>query len=146
MRKDAVGLFCVVHILLNPKIMDAQIKMQRRSYAYGTHVCGAVAPGPDVIEFRQAGDLSQVRNSPGMHNRRPDIVNELLLDELLAIVDRIEDFADRYRRSGVPADEAQTFLQLSRNRIFEPEQVIRFEAFSEASRFDWRQPVMHVVQ
>jgi len=35
-----------------------------------------------------------------------------LLDELLAIVDRIENLADRYRRSGVPADEAQTFLQL----------------------------------
>src|SRR6266852_2174751 len=134
MRKDAVRLFCVVHIFLNPKIMDAQIKMQRRSHAYGTHVCGTVAPGPDVIEFRQAGDLSQMRNPTGMHNRGPDVVNELLLDELLAIVDRIEDFADRYRRGGVPADEAQTFLQLSRNRIFQPEQVKGFQALSEARR------------
>src|SRR5260370_24310706 len=108
MPKDAVGLLFVVHILLNPKIMDAQIKMQRRSHAYGTHVCGAVAPGPDVIEFRQAGDLSTMRNPTGMHNRGPDVVNELLLYGLLSIVDRIEDFADRYRRSGLPAEEAPT--------------------------------------
>src|SRR6266481_2290080 len=63
MRKDALRLFTVVHILLNPKIMDAQIKMQRGRNAHGTHVRGPVAPGADMIEFRQASDLSHMRNS-----------------------------------------------------------------------------------
>ena len=85
-----------------------------------------MAPRPDVIQFRQAGDLPQVRDSASMHNCDPDVINELLLNKLLAIVDRIEDLADRDRRSGVLANEAQTFLQLRRNRVFEPEQVERF--------------------
>ena len=137
MGKDAVRLFCVVHIFLNPKIMDAQIKMQRCGHTHRTHICCAMAPGPDVIQFRHAGDLSQVRNSAGMHNRGPDVINELFLDELLTIVDRVEDLADRDRRSGVPADEAQTLLQFGGNGIFKPEQVKRFEAFSQARCLDW---------
>ena len=86
MREDAVRLFGVVHIFLYPKIMDTQIKMQRRSHTHGTHIRSAVAPGPNVIEFRHAGDLPQMRNSASMHNRGPNVINELLLNELLAIV------------------------------------------------------------
>jgi len=54
-----------------------------------------------------------------MHNRGPDVINELLADKLLAIVDRIENFTDRQRRRGVLADEAEALLELGRNRIFE---------------------------
>src|SRR5260370_3293818 len=146
MREYAVGFLRVPHEFLNTEIVNAQIKMQRGGHAHGAHIYGAVAPGADLIQSRQACDLPQVRYSTRMHNRRPDVVDELLLNELLAIVDRIENLADRYWRSGVLADEAQTFLQLGRNRIFEPEQVEGFEALSETCRFDRRQPVMHVMQ
>src|SRR5256885_4994413 len=146
MRKDAVRLFRVAHEFLNPKIMDTQIKMQRGSRTHGTPIGRAVRPGPHLIELRQAGDLSQVRNSARMYNRGPNVIDELLLDELLAIVDRIDNFTDRQRRRGVLADKAQAFLKLRGNRVFEPEQVKGFEALSEACRFDRRKPVMHVVQ
>ena len=43
-------------------------------------------------------------------------------------------------------DEAKAFLQLRRNWIFEPKQMKRFEAPSEARCFDWGEPVMRVVQ
>src|SRR5437016_359149 len=138
MRKDAVRFFRVAHEFLNPKIMDTQIKMQRGSHTHGTHIGRAVRPGPHLIEFRQAGDLSQMRNPTRVYNRGPNVIDELLLDELLAIVDRIEDFPNSQRRRGVLADEAKAFLQLCRNRVFEPEQVKGFEALSEACRFDWR--------
>ena len=87
-----------------------------------------------------------MRNPTRVYNRGPNVIDELLLDELLAIVDRIEDFPNSQRRRGVLADEAKAFLQLCRNRVFEPEQVKGFEALSEACRFDRRKPVMHVVQ
>jgi len=64
MRKTRIRLLHVAHEFLYPKIMDAQIKMQRRGHTHWTHIGGAVAPGPDVIQFRQAGDLSQVRIPP----------------------------------------------------------------------------------
>src|SRR5207245_6229070 len=102
--------------------------------------------GTVMIDFRQASDLSHKLNSASVYHGGANIIDELLLDELLAIVNRIENLADRNRRGGVPADKAQTFLQLRRNRIFQPEQVKRFETLSEARRFDWRQPVMHIVQ
>ncbi len=44
-----------------------------------------------------------------MHNRGPNVVNELLLDELLAIVNRVENFTHRQRSSSVLPDEAKTF-------------------------------------
>jgi hypothetical protein len=128
----------VAHEFLNPKIMDAQIKMQSGRHAYRTHVRRAVASSPHLVQFGQTGNLSQVRNSSRMHNRGPDVIDELLLDQLLAIENGIENFADGERRGGVLTDETKTFLQLRRNRIFKPKQVIRLEALSEAPRFYWR--------
>src|ERR1700676_1226060 len=81
-----------------------------------------------------------------MHNRGPNVINELLLDELLAIVNRVENFTHRQRSSSVLPNQTKTFLQLRRNRIFEPKQMKRFEALSQARCFDRRQPVMNIVQ
>src|SRR5712664_1785877 len=81
-----------------------------------------------------------------MHNGSPDVINQLFLDELLAIVNGIEDFTDGQRCSRVLPDEAEAFLQLRRNWIFEPEQLKRFEALPQAPCFNWCEPVMRVVQ
>src|SRR6266567_4043334 len=144
--KDAVRLLGVAHIFLDAKIVDAQIEMERGRYAHGAQIGRAVRSCPDQVELRQAGDLPQMRDSSGMHHGRPDVIDQLFLDEPLAIINGIEDFTHRQRRGGVLADQTETFLQLRRNRVFEPEQMIRFEVLSEACRFDGREPVMRIMQ
>src|SRR5947209_5764604 len=83
-RKNVVGLSGVPHILLDTEVMHAEIEVERGGHAYGTQVRCAVAAGAHLIEFRQTGDLAQVGDSSGMDDRCPDVVNELLLDQLLA--------------------------------------------------------------
>jgi len=51
MREYAVCFFRVVHILLNPKIMDAQIKMQRGGYAHGAHIGSRRGTRFELIKF-----------------------------------------------------------------------------------------------
>src|SRR6267142_5501092 len=85
-------------------------------------------------------------NSAGVDNGSADVVDHLFLNELLAIVDGVEDFADGERRGGVSADQAKTFLQLGGSGIFEPEEVIGLEFFAEAGGFDGRKAMMYIVE
>ena len=146
MRENPLRLFRVPHIFLDPKIVHAQIKMQRRGHAYRTHVRCSMAPRPHVIQLRQARDLSQMRNSARMHHRCPDVINQLLLNELLAVINRVEHLAHRNRRRRVLPDQPETLLQLRRSRILQPKQMIRLQTLPHPRRLDRRQPVMHVMQ
>ena len=121
MRENSVGFFKVVHVFLNAEIVNAQIEMQRGRHAYWTHVGGAVAPRSHVIKFCQAGDFLQMGNPPRMHDRGSNVVDELLLNQQLAIVNRVENLTHRQGNRGVLADKAKALLQLRRNGIFEPE-------------------------
>jgi hypothetical protein len=44
---------------------------------------------------------------PGVHDRRADVVDQLLADQLLAVVNRREHLAHRQRRGRVLADQAE---------------------------------------
>src|SRR3546814_11784175 len=81
-----------------------------------------------------------------MNHGSPDVVDELILDELAAVVDGVEDFADGDGRHGMLADQLQPLLILRRRRVFHPEQAVGLEALAEACRLDGRQPMMYVVQ
>ena len=50
---------------------------------------------------------------PAWTHGRADIVDQLLLDQLLAVPDRVEDLADRERRRGVLADQAESLAWFS---------------------------------
>ena len=57
-RKDGVGFQRVTHVLLNSKIMNAEIKMECRRHAHRTEISGAVRSCTDVVHLRQARDFS----------------------------------------------------------------------------------------
>ncbi len=57
-RKDGVRFRRVTHILLNSKIVNAEIKMQRSRHAHRAEIRGAVRSRADVVHLRQAGDFS----------------------------------------------------------------------------------------
>jgi len=111
-RKHAVRFRGVAHVFLNAEIGDAEIEMQSGGSADGAHVRGAVAAGADLIDFCKAGNFSEMGNSASVHDGGADVVDQLLLDELLAIVNGIENLADGERRSGMAANQAKAFLQL----------------------------------
>ena len=79
-------------------------------------------------------------------NRRSDVVDELFLDELVAVVDAVEHLADGERNRRVLPDDAEALLQFRRNRILQPEQTVRLETLAELRRFDWRESMMCVVE
>src|SRR3954468_14206231 len=85
-------------------------------------------------------------DAAGMDYGGADIVDQLLLDQLLAVPDRIEDLADRERRRRMLSDQAEIGLILGRSRIFQPERLVGLEILAEPPGFDRRQPMMHVVE
>src|SRR5437016_10096231 len=88
MGKNFVSLSRMAHVLLNAEVVDAQIKMQGRRHAHRTEVGGPVRAGTHLVEFGQGGDLLEMSDSTGMDNCGADIVDELLLNQSMAIVDR----------------------------------------------------------
>jgi len=102
--------------------------------------------GSYVIQLRQVGDLTQVADTAGVNNRRPDVVDELFLNELLTIVDATEYFADCERSCRVLPDQTEALLKFRWYRVLQPEQSIRLEVFAKPRRFDRGEPVMSVVK
>jgi len=70
-----------------------------------------------------------------VNNRHTDVVDQFLFDELLAIVDRVEDFTDRNRRRRMLANRAETMLGFSAgHRILEPEEPVAARGSGRAAR------------
>ena len=107
---------------------------------------GAMRARTHLLHLRKAGNFLQVCDAAGVHNRGANIVDELFLDELMAIVNCIERFTDGQRRCGVLPNQAKAFLQFRGSWIFEPEQMKRLEFLACARRLDGSQPVMRVAQ
>src|SRR5207244_11478473 len=78
-------------------------------------------PPPALHSFptRRSSDLT------AMHDRRANVIDQLLANQLLAIKDGVEDFADRKRRYRMLANQAKALLHLCRHGIFEPEEMVR---------------------
>src|SRR5271165_4719715 len=120
--------------------------MQGGGHAHGAQIGRAVRAGANLIEFGQAGNFSKVRDSPRMDNGGADVIDQLFLDKLLAIENGIEDFPHGKRRGGVLTDEAEVFLHLRWNRIFQPKQMKRFEAFPQAGSLNRSKAMVCVMQ
>ncbi len=98
-----------------------------------------------LVELGQVRDSAQVCYATGMH-RRPDEINQLLLDQELAVINRVELFANCQQSRGVAPNQPERFLHLRRRWILHPKQAIQFEIFAQVRRLIRRQAVRHVVQ
>src|SRR3546814_10176983 len=94
MGKDRIGLVVVAHVFLDSEVRHPEIEVERGAHADRRQVGGAVAAGADLKELSQRGDPAQLRDAAGMNHGSPDVVDELILDELAAVVDGVEDFAE----------------------------------------------------
>src|SRR3546814_6105544 len=75
-------------------------------------------------------------DTAGVEHGRADIVDQPVLDQMLAVPDRAENLPDRERRRRVLADQAERLLIFRRGRIFDPEGTIRLEILAEPRRLD----------
>ena len=94
----------------------------------------SVAPCEPVRTWYISARLAiflQVGDAAGVHHRGADVVDELLLDQLLAVIDGVEHFAHRQRRGGVLADQAEPLLQFRRRGILQPEQMVRLQFLAQ---------------
>jgi hypothetical protein len=120
MWKNSICLCSVRHIFLNSKIVHADIEMKSRGHADRTEVRGAVRASSNVIHLGEICDPSQLRDAPAMNHGRPDVIDQLFLDQLLAIINAVKHFADRQRCGGVLSDNPKALLQFGGNGILQP--------------------------
>ena len=83
-REDLIGLRRVRHVFLDAEVRHAQIEVQRRAHAHRREVGGSVAAGAHAIEIGEVGDPPQMGDPAGVDHRGADVVDQLLLDQLLA--------------------------------------------------------------
>src|SRR6266404_3278542 len=91
-------------------------------------------------------DLFKVSDPAGVYDSCADVIDQLLLNELLTVVNGVENFADCERRCGVLANQAKAFLHFPRGGILEPEEMIRFQVFTQPRRFNRREPMVSVME
>src|SRR5207342_898211 len=117
----------VAHAFLNAEVVDAEVEVQRGRHTHGAEIGGAVRSGPHVMQLGQVRDLPEMTDATGPDHRRADVVDELFLNQEMAILNDIEDFAHGQRRRRVLANQAETLLYFGGDGIFEPEQMVRLE-------------------
>src|SRR5215831_16290211 len=99
-----------------------------------------------VINISKRGDLLQMRQPTTVHDSHAQVIDQLLRDQNVGIPDRVENFANSEGYHRVLADQAEAFLQFSRDRVLQPKQMIRFEALAQPCRFDRSEAMVYVVE
>ena len=120
--------------------------MQRRGQADRRDIGRPVHPGLHLVDRGVVEDPAQPGDAAGVRDRRPDVVDQLLLQQFPVVPDRVEHLADRERRRGVFADQPERGLVLGRGHVLQPEQVEGLERLAQLGRLDRGQPVVRVVQ
>ncbi len=78
-----------------PKLGDHRSKCSAAPMHTGRQVRRAVAAGAHLVQRGEVGDAAQVRDAAGVHDGGADVVDQLLLDQLLAVPDGVEHLAHR---------------------------------------------------
>ena len=146
MREDRIGLLGVAHILLDPEIGDPGVEVQRAAHGDGRQVGGAVAAGADLVQRGEVGNAAQVRDAARTHDGAADEVDQLVLDQVLGVPDRVEDLAHSQRRRRMLANQLECLLVFGRRAILKPEQLIGLEHLAEVGGLHRGIAMMAVVQ
>ena len=75
-----------------------------------------------------------------------DEVYQPVFDQRHVFVLRVEQFAHRQRRRGLLAQQPEMIVLFRRERVFEEEEAMPFDVFTELNRLRQRHTLVHVVQ
>ena len=120
MWKNLIGLFAMQHVFLYPEIRHPQVEVKCCTHANRREIGCPMTAGSNMIQCGQVGDAPQMGDAACVCNGGTNVVDELLLDELLAVPYRVEDLAYGQWGDGVLANQAETFLIFSRDSVLKP--------------------------
>ena len=90
----------------------------------------------DLIKTCKVSNAPQPRDTACVGQGGTDVIDELLFDELFAIPDGVEHLPHRQRGERRLPNQPESGLVFGGRGIFEPEQAIGLEVFTQATRFD----------
>ncbi len=99
-----------------------------------------------LVEAGQVGNDSQMRDASCMRDGGPDVIDQLLLNQIFTVPHRVKNLANCQWRGGVVTDEFEGLLIFCWCRIFQPEQVKGLEFFAKATGFNRCQAMVCIVQ
>src|SRR5512147_287904 len=99
-----------------------------------------------MVEVSKVEDAPQVCDAAGVSHRHPDVIDELLADQLLAVPDRIEHLAHRDGSSRMLPDQTVAFLPLGWDGILQPEQPVLLDPPAKPARLAGGQTVVDVME
>src|SRR5258708_40101990 len=91
--EDALGFLAVAHVFLYAEVVHAQIEVEGGRHTNRTQVRRAMRAGLYLIQLGQRSDFSEMGDASCVHDCSSNVVNQLLLDEPVAVVDGVENFA-----------------------------------------------------
>ena len=129
-----------------PKLWQAKSRCILAACPTGETIGRAVPCSAHAVEFAESGQFTGHRNAANVRNVDPYEVDESFLNQghILGLVN--EEFAHGNWGSGLLAHDTEVAVILRRERIFQEEEVVRFECFRQAKRLHRRYALMHVVE
>ena len=94
-----------------------------------------MAAGTDLIERGEIGDAAQVGDPARADDSAADVIDQLVLDQLARIPERVENFAHRQRRGGVLTHQLERLGVFRRGAILQPEQLVRLQHLAQIGGF-----------
>src|SRR3546814_3753488 len=88
------------------------------------------------MQIGERSDLAHMGDAAGVEHGRADIVDQPVLDQMLAVPYRRENLPHRERRRRMLADQAERLLIFRRGRILDPEGAVRLKILAEPRRLD----------
>lgn len=89
-----------------------KIKMERGGHGDRGKVGRPVTSRANVVKLRKRSDLFQVSDSPAVHDRHPDVVDQLFGDQDVGIPDGIKHFAESQRSRGVGGERCENLPEV----------------------------------
>src|SRR4051812_23638381 len=102
-------------------------------------------PRAHLIHSAKIRDAAQMCYATAVHDGSTKVIDQLILDEMFAVPNRVEYLTDSERRNRVLSNPFEAALIVSRRRVFQPEQSVRLKVASKARCLDWRHAVMRIV-
>ena len=99
-----------------------------------------------LVHGRKIRNAAQMCDPACMHDSGPNIVNQLVLDQVFAVPQSVEDFAYGQRCRYVLTNEFERLLILGWRRVLHPEQMVGLQGFAQATNLNGCEPVMHIMQ
>lgn len=146
MGEHLLGERGVARILLDTEVVHGEVEVDGGRHADRGDVLRPVDRALDLVLGGEVEELAQRCDASEVRDGRAYVVDQLLGDQGLVVVHRVEDLTDGQRCGRVPADQPQRLLVLGGRAVLQPEQAVRLQVLAQTGGLHGREAVVRVVQ